>query len=114
MSESKYKFVGDVHAGAIGDKAQGILMNKHTSDVGDLESLMQELRQLREVMKGEASNAEQFQALAHVAEAEEEAKKGNKEKALKALQLGGKWALDVATKIGTSLAGAYLKQTLGL
>jgi hypothetical protein len=34
MSESKYKFVGDVNAGAIGDKAQGIWMNKHMSDVG--------------------------------------------------------------------------------
>jgi hypothetical protein len=114
MSESKYNFVGDVNAGAIGDKAQGILINKHVSDIADLGSLMQELRQLREVMKGEASNAEQFQALAHIAEAEEEAEKGNKEKAFKALQSGGKWALDVATKVGTSLVSAYLKQTLEL
>lgn len=114
MSDSKYNFPGQVNAGAIGDQAQGVFIQKDTSDIEDIASLVEELRKLREIMRVEASNPGQFQALVKVAEAEEAAKSGNKSKALEALQAGGKWTFDMATKVGTSLVSAYLKTQLGL
>lgn len=114
MAESKYKFVGDVKAGAIGDNTRGILIDKDMDDDSDVTCLVHELMKLHKSMKEEASNSKQYQCLSHIAEAEEEAKKGNKAKALKILQSGGKWAFDVSTKIGTNIISSYLKQELGL
>ena len=114
MSDSKYNFTGQVNAGAIGDQAQGIFVQKDIPDIEDTASLVKELTKLHESMKIEASKPEQYQALAKVAEAEEAARSGNKSKALQILQDGGRWTFDMATKIGINLVSAYLKTKFGL
>jgi hypothetical protein len=53
-------------------------------------------------------------SLANVAAAEKEAKAGNEEKAIDHLKKAGKWALDMATKIGVTVATEAIKGSLGL
>ena len=79
----------------------------------DLAALAGDLEKLKNHLKGEAETPEHFQVVADVAAAEKEAKAGNGPKMLEYLKKGGKWALDTATKIGTSVAAEVIKKTLG-
>lgn len=80
----------------------------------DLPRLAAELSELRKAMKQEASSTDQDIALGEVAAAEVAASKGDGPKALQHLKAAGKWAFDVATKIGTGVAVVALKTVLGL
>jgi len=80
----------------------------------DLPRLANELGLLRQEMKKEAIEPEQDVAVGAIAAAEQAAKSGNGPKALEFLKSAGKWALDVAEKIGVGVATAAIKSTLGI
>lgn len=76
--------------------------------------LEKELSSLHQAMKKQAKTDEHDIALGEIAKAKKAAKERKREKILQALQSAGKWAFDVATKIGTTLAAEALKIALGL
>ncbi|MFC1890293.1 hypothetical protein ACFL4G_11115 [Thermodesulfobacteriota bacterium] len=106
-------------AGAMGPGAQASHMTFNqiwaaTKDQIDLSSLAAELSQLREAMKADASEPEEDIAVGAIAQAENAANAGNGPTALEHLKNAGKWALDCATKIGTTVAAAAIKAAMGL
>jgi len=81
----------------------------------DLQTLASELSALRAAMREHASgDPEEDLNIGNVAAAEKSASEGDGPKALEHLKSAGKWAFDVATKIGTGVATAALKTALGL
>jgi hypothetical protein len=80
----------------------------------DLKALQIELGKLRASLKAEASQPEHDEAIGAIASAETAAKQGDQSKIVESLAKAGKWALDVAEKIGVGLVVAILKTTLGL
>jgi uncharacterized protein YjbI with pentapeptide repeats len=80
----------------------------------DLSALADELTALREAMSREAAVSSHYIALGDVAKAEEAAKSKDSSKVAESLKGAGKWALDVATKIGTSLATEAIKESMGM
>jgi hypothetical protein len=80
----------------------------------DLPQLAMELSKLRQQMKAEAVEPEQDIAVSDVAKAERAAKAGDRSQVVENLKSAGKWALDVATKIGTTLAIEAIKSASGL
>ncbi len=85
--------------------------NQHSESI-DLAKLELELSSLRAAMRAQASEPEHDLALGEVAAAEKEAKNGNGPRALEHLKKAGKWALDVATKIGVGVATSAIKAGL--
>ena len=115
--------MGDVYnvgqAGAVGpnSSAHDINFNQiwlQQSGNVDLPKLASELAALRMAMKQEATTAAQDIEVAEIAQAEIEAKNGDGQKMLGHLAKAGNWALDVATKIGTSVAAEMIKKSMGL
>jgi hypothetical protein len=111
-------FINNGQAGAMGDnaKAEGNTFQQlalHSADL-DLPKLAEELGRLLVAMKAEAQSVEHYQALASVATAAECAKQQEVPRLLEHLQAGGRWALDLATKIGTPVAIEALKRAMGL
>jgi len=82
------------------------------SDV-DLRVLVTELASLRERMLPEAKDAARLHSLTALAEAEEAAKSGDKSALLSKLKAAGDWALDVATKIGVTVAAKAIEVAIG-
>lgn len=80
----------------------------------DLLQLATELETLRNEMKKQAVDAEQDIAVSDIAKAEQAAKSGDSSKGLEHLKSAGRWAFDVATKIGTSLAVEMIEKSSGL
>lgn len=80
----------------------------------ELETLIEELDQLRTTMRSEAMTAEQDVATGYIANAAIAAKAGDDNSYASNLKAAGKWALSVANKIGISLVEAALKAQLGL
>jgi len=80
----------------------------------DLSELAGELATLRRAMKGEGTEPEHDAAVGEVAKAEQAAKAKDSSKVAESLKGAGKWALDVATKIGTTLASEALKESMGM
>jgi hypothetical protein len=78
----------------------------------DLQKLATELSELRQQMKKEAVEVEQDIAVSDIAKAEQAAKAGDGPKMLEHLKSAGKWGLDVATKIGTSVAAELIKKSM--
>lgn len=129
MSNSQLNTNSQVGGVTMGDKynvGQGgaIGPNAHAHDMAfnqiwnqvqgtiELLKLAEELATLRRAMKQEALDAEQDIAVSEVAKAEQSAKIGNGPKTIEHLRSAGKWALDVATKIGTSLAVEVIKKSI--
>ena len=113
--------MGDIYnvgqGGAIGPNAQvhDMTFNQIWNQIqGSIEllKLAEELSRLRRAMKQEAIEPEQDIAISEVAKAEQAAKSGNGPKVLEHLKSAGKWALDVATKIGTSLTVEVIKKSI--
>jgi hypothetical protein len=115
--------VGDTYntnqAGAVGPYAHAHDMTFH--QIGsrieqsmDLSELAGELSQLRQAMSQEAKETSHHIAIGEVAKAEEAANARDSSKMAKSLKAAGKWTLDVATKIGTSLATEAIKESMGL
>ncbi|MBC9248389.1 hypothetical protein H4P12_17115 [Paracoccus sp. 11-3] len=106
-------------AGAVGPNSRAEnntfqqIWNQRSSDV-DLPQLAEELRQLRMALKAEGTTIEHDKAIASVAAAEEAAQKNDGAGALRHLQAAGKWTLDVATKIGTSVAAKAITSAMGI
>jgi hypothetical protein len=80
----------------------------------DLGKLADDLGRLREAMLKESTSPEHFAAVGAVASAEVEARKKQGPAALEYLSKAGKWALDVATKIGVPIVIEALKKTVGI
>jgi uncharacterized protein YjbI with pentapeptide repeats len=80
----------------------------------DLSKLAAELVRLREAMSQEAKEPDHYVALGEVAKAEQAAKAKDSSKVAESLKAAGKWALDTATKIGTSLATEAIKKSIGM
>ena len=80
----------------------------------DLAQLQGELAQLRAAMKERAIEPEHDVAVAEVAQAEVAAGEGDGPRALEHLARAGRWALDAATAVGTTVAAAAVKVSLGL
>lgn len=126
---SYYLEKGDVHVsefkntirgnfqGAMGDNSQAnnLTYNQIGSQIEnsmDLFQLAGELSRLRQAMNQEAKETTQYIAIGEVAKAEEAAKAKDSSKVAESLKGAGKWALDVATKIGVSLATEAIKKSL--
>jgi hypothetical protein len=80
----------------------------------DATALAIELSTLRAELVKTAHDRDHYLAIIAVSDAEAAAKEGQTSIALKALAKGGQWALDVATKLGISLATDALKIAMGL
>lgn len=80
----------------------------------DLSELAQQLSRLRQTMSQEATEAEHHIAVGEIAKAEKAAKEKDASKVAESLKSAGKWALEVASKIGVSLAIDAIKQATGL
>lgn len=113
INQHFYGNVGNVATGSH-NFDQNATMQKGWDQGLDLPRLVQELTQLRSAMLAEATEPEQFAQVGEVAKAEIEAKKDDGLKALEHLKNAGNWALDVATKIGTTLAAKAIERSIGL
>ena len=114
--ESKYKNTGG-NVGAFGDKAHAenvIQVSNQSLDSIDMETLVSELSTLWKKAREEATDVEHDRAVLEIREAEEALKSGDKSKVIGHLKSAGKWALDVATKIGTGVAAEAIKKSIGL
>ena len=105
-------------AGAVGPHAHAHDMNfnqiwNEVAGSIDLPQLAKELSKLRLEMKKEAIEPEQDIAVSEIAKAEQAAKSGNGSKTLEHLKSAGKWAFNIATKIGTNLAVEAIKKSMG-
>jgi len=106
-------------AGAVGpgSRASEMTFNQIWGEVAgqmDLAALSGELAELREHLRQQATGPEHDLALGEVASAELAASAGDGPRALSHLARAGKWALEVATSIGTSVDAAALKSALGV
>ena len=105
-------------AGAMGPNAKASNMSfqqiwtQSCSDL-DLTQLATELRQLRAEMKSRSTEIEHDAAIASVGAAEQSASQDDGGSVLKHLKQAGQWALDVATKIGTTVATKALENAIG-
>lgn len=80
----------------------------------DLGQLSIELSKLRQAMTQDANDAEHYIAVGEIAKAEQAAKSKDTSKLTESLKTAGKWSLDVATKIGVSLASEAIKHSMGM
>jgi hypothetical protein len=80
----------------------------------DLSTLSSELAKLRTALHDRSSTPEQDMVLGQIAAAETAAKEGNGAHVLQYLKMAGRWAFDVASEIGTSVAAEAIKRALGL
>ena len=116
MSGDKYEISGQ--AGAVGRYAHAHDINinqlvKIVSEI-DLPKLADELSKLRREMGNTADTPEHHLSTGEIAAAEIAAKNAKGPQALEHLKKAGKWAFEVAEKIGTPLASSALKSALGL
>ena len=106
-------------AGAVGPNAHSHdlsfqqVWNEASSGI-NIGALSEELALLRPAMKAAATTAEQDVAVGEIALAEVAAKKHDGPTALKHLKKAGKWALEVAEKIGVGVATAAIKASIGV
>jgi SpoVK/Ycf46/Vps4 family AAA+-type ATPase len=108
---------GDVYGGVVGGHVHGVNFTQTWNQLGTklrLSELAQQLSALRAELLKEAKAPEDFVAVGAIASAEMEAKKDCGSKALEYLSKAGKWAFDVATKTGETVAAEALKIALGL
>ena len=106
-------------AGAMGPGAQAQHINfvqilRNAIGENSLGDLAKELEQLRGSMLAESKTADQDSAVAAIAQAEDSAKRGDAKGVLHYLKSGGKWAFDVATKLGTAVASKAIEKSMGI
>ena len=80
----------------------------------DFRQLAVELPRLTRAMREEADAPEHYEAVSSIMRAESEVANQDGSKVLEYLAKGGTWALEVATKIGVSVAAAAIKHSVGL
>lgn len=115
--EKGVTYMGDVYQNiknsTITSRSVVEIWNQAAKDI-DLNELAKDLSRLRSEMRKKASTSEQDMATGKVATAEQCATTGDGAGALQHLKDAGKWALEVATEIGTKLASEALKKAIGL
>lgn len=107
-------------AGAVGPNAHA--HNINFTQIGgqiekniDLLKLSDELAKLRLAMKDNADGSVEHDiAISEIAKAENAAKSKDSSKLAEYLKSAGKWSLDIATKIGVSLAASAIKTSIGI
>jgi hypothetical protein len=120
MSNDKYEVHGG--AGPVGKNAQAHNVNitnyqqawdglKHQVD---LETLATQLEQLQGELRNRAQKSDDFRALTEVASASEAAKANEGSRVMEHLKGAGAWALDIAQKIGVSVAVKAIQSAMGL
>jgi hypothetical protein len=106
------------HVGAVGPHSVGtISFQQHWTAIQneiDLNALADELEQLRKHLQQSASSSSDYQQLALLSEAEENAKEHNVSKAMEILSKLGKGARDVAKDIGTEVAAKLIAKSMGI
>ena len=111
------KIVNYGKAGIVGSgKARDVIQNDwhEYKDSIDLSALAKELATLRAAMRQKGTTTEQDKAIVAVGSAEEAAKQSDGESMFGYLRQAGKWALDTATKIGTTVAVDAIKKAIGM
>ena len=88
--------------------------NNGTINSVDLVALSRELRTLKAHLQVEAKETAHYHSLSSIAAAEDSAKANDESNTLKHLKAAGKWTLDAATKIGTSVAAKAIEGMLNL
>lgn len=99
-----------VGRGASADEFSCLTVWNELATSTDLGRLSKELSTLRKALEGQSRTEEADQ----ISVAEKEIEDGNGPKALRSLKKAGKWALETATKIGTEVAAAAIKKSLGV
>jgi hypothetical protein len=115
--ENQYNSYGQT--GSMGPNSTGIINNYNQSwqqicHTIDLPRLDEELSTLRSKLRERAETPEEDKAIAAIADAQIEAKKGNGSKVLEYLAKAGNWTLDVAKEIGVKVASEALKQAISI
>jgi hypothetical protein len=108
---------GDLYGSVVGSHVHDVNLTQTWNQLRatvDLVQLAEQLSSLRTEMLKQAKGPEQYAAVGAVSSAELEAKNGNGPKTLEYLSKAGKWALDVATKVGETVAAAALKEAMGI
>jgi hypothetical protein len=106
----------NAHALAVGQNAKvdvGV-QNNLSMTQQDFEVLANELSRLRAAAKQAATDLDHDESVGALAGAEAAAKKGDETGVRQQLEKAGKWALDIATKIGTTVAVKAIEQALSL
>ena len=117
VSNDQYNVTGQV--GAFGPNSLAVnnrftQVSQQTSCGLDLPTLATELATLRNSMRSQATEIEHDEAVASIGVAENWAKKEDGARALEHLKYAGKWALDVATNIGTNVAAKAIQKAIDL
>jgi hypothetical protein len=97
---------------AVGPKAK--IVKAGAQFAGDLPSLAAELESLKQALIREASSAADYQAVAEIQAAKEAANEGDEATLGRHLAKAGRWAFDIAVRIGTEIAAAALNRALGI
>jgi hypothetical protein len=111
--------IGD-HAqiGAVGKGAHvgQISFNMSEGEPSDssMAALLDELAKLRLEMRRQAATSEDDRSIVAVGDAISSAEEGDTPQTLEHLRRAGKWALAIATSIGTGVAAAAIKTALGI
>lgn len=111
----KYNVSGQ--AGAVGSNAHAhdMTFNQLGSQIEksvDLMQLANELSKLRQAMMKESTEVEHSIAVGEIAKAEQAAQSKDSSKIAEHLKSAGKWALDIASKIGVPIAVEALKRSM--
>jgi hypothetical protein len=96
---------------AVGHKAKIV---KAGAQNVELASLAADLESLKQALVQEASSAADYQTVAEVQAAKEAADAGDEAGVERHLAKAGRWALDVAVRIGSAMAAGALNHALGI
>jgi hypothetical protein len=77
-------------------------------------NLAEELAKLKNELSKRVLTSEEKMAIDNIDAAEKAAQEGDGSAALRFLKAAGKWAFEAATEIGTEVAAAAIKSSLGL
>ncbi|AZC86678.1 hypothetical protein C4K29_0345 [Pseudomonas chlororaphis subsp. piscium] len=113
----QYNITGQVGAVGPNAKAENNTFNQVMQQAAsnlDLPTLAAELSTLRSSMRSQATEVEHDLAVASIGAAESAAKKQDGAGALEHLKSAGKWAFDVATKIGVGVAAKAIETAINL
>jgi hypothetical protein len=117
LSHEEKKTMNNQFSGPVGVVAEAASDFTQVQNLGatralDLATLAEELGRLRAAARQEATEGEHDVALGGIAQAESAAKKADVTSVLRHLATAGKWALDVATRIGASVAVEAIKRAM--
>ncbi len=112
-SNNTYSVSGVTNATIIQGDNNSVNTSEHIEKI-DTIALADELLRLYSTMRSSSKTPIEDIAVADVARAEIESRKGDMSAAINHLKSAGTWALSCANNIGLSLASAVLKNTLGL